>query len=56
MLLKLKEKEVKFVMSNACVQEVKDATKSFNQKVIDARRAIHCKKPGSTCQELMVYN
>ena len=56
MLSNLEEKKVKFVMSNAYVQEVKDATKSFNQKVIDARRAIHCKKPGSTCQELMVYN
>jgi len=43
-------------MCNACVQEIKHTTKSFNQKVIDARRAIHCKKPGLTCQELMVYN
>jgi len=56
MLSNLEEKKVKFIMSNACVQQVKDATKYFNQKAIDARRAIHCKKPGSTCQELLVYN
>ena len=56
MLSTLEEKEVKFIMSNACVQQVKEATKSFNHTILDARRAIHCKKPESTCQELMVYN
>lgn len=56
MLRDLNEKNVKFVMSNSCVQEVKDATETFEHIVIDARRAIHCKKPGSTCQELLIQN
>lgn len=56
MLSNLEENKVKFIMSNAYIDKVKEATKLFNQKAIDARRAIHCKKPGSTCQELLVYN
>jgi len=51
-----KMKNVKFVMSNAKVDFVIDNFKEYNCDDIIARRAIHCKKPGTTTTEVIIYN
>lgn len=49
-------KNIQFVMSNAKVDFVTDTFKDFKCDEIVARRAIHCKKPGSTTTEVLIYN
>jgi DNA adenine methylase len=54
----LSVKGVKFLMSNAAVQSVKDAFPApvYTTTVIEARRAIHSKKPGAKTQEVLIRN
>lgn len=55
-ILSLKERNIKFVLSNSKVDLV---TKTFYECKIDdivARRAINSKKPGSTTTEVIIYN
>lgn len=51
-----KNKNIKFVMSNAKVDLVIDNFKEYNCEDIIARRAINSKKPGSTTTEVIIYN
>lgn len=52
----LNEKKVKFVMSNAKVELVTDNFKDYQIDDIEARRAIHCKEPGSKTMEVIIHN
>ncbi len=47
---------IKFVMSNAKVDLVTDNFKEYDFDDIIARRGINSKNPGSTAQEVIVYN
>lgn len=49
-------KKIKFIMNNANVKIVLDAFKDYQYEEIKARRAIHCKKPGTITTELIIYN
>lgn len=55
-ILKLNEKKIKFVMSNAKVSLVTDTFKDYQSQDILARRAINSKKPESTTTEIIIYN
>lgn len=54
----MKEKNVKFLMSNANVKLVKDAFPSplYTTKIISCRRAIHSKKPNARTNEVLITN
>jgi DNA adenine methylase len=54
----MKEKKVKFLMSNADVQLVKDAFPSptYTTQIICCRRAIHSKEPDSRTNEVLITN
>jgi DNA adenine methylase len=52
----LKDKKIKFVMSNAKVELVENSFKDCSMDDIVARRAINPKNPGSTTTEVIVYN
>ena len=49
---------IKWMMSNAKTKLVLDAFSEYTYEDIEARRAIHCKKPiqnyGTTCEELSI--
>jgi len=51
-----KFKNIKFVMSNAKVDIVTNSFKDYNCHEIVARRAINSKNPGSTTNEVIIYN
>lgn len=53
-----KEKNVKFLMSNADVKLLHDAfpEPAYTTKVISCRRAIHSKKPGLRANEVLITN
>jgi DNA adenine methylase len=51
----LREKKVAFLMSNAKVEIIEEYFKDFQSVVVNAKRAIHCKNPGSMTQELLIY-
>ena len=53
---KVDKKKVKFVLSNSKVDLVTTCFKEFNIEDIQARRAIHSKKPGSTTTEVIISN
>ena len=55
---KMKEKNVKMLMSNADVTLVRDAFQSptFTTKIISCRRAIHSKKPDARTNEVLIMN
>ena len=53
---KIKNLNIKFVMSNARVDLVLDNFKDCNVEDIKARRAINSKKPESKTTEVIVYN
>ena len=55
---KMKEKNVKMLMSNADVKLVKDAFISpiFTTKIISCRRAINSKKPDARTNEVLITN
>ena len=54
--IKLNERNVKFCLSNAKVSMVTESLKDFKIKEIEARRAIHSKKPGSKTVEVIITN
>ena len=54
--IKLAEKNIKFVMSNAKVDLVTDRFKEYHCIEIKARRAINSKNPESTTTEVIIYN
>lgn len=50
-------KKVNFLLSNANVKEVSDAfPEPYVTRVIQCKRAIHSKKPGSTTSEVLIKN
>lgn len=53
---KLKDKKIRFVMSNAKVDLVLDNFKDYKYDEIVARRAINSKKPGSSTIEVIIYD
>jgi DNA adenine methylase len=55
-ILKLNEKNVKFLLSNSKVDLVLKNFKGYNCDDIVARRAINSKKPDSTTMEVLIYN
>jgi len=55
-IIKLNEKKIKFIMSNAKVELVLDYFKNYDCEDIIARRAINSKNPGSTATELIISN
>ena len=52
----LKNKKIKFAMSNAKVDFVMDNFKDCQYEDIVARRAINSKDPSATTMEVIVYN
>lgn len=54
----LEAKDVKFLMSNADVKLVKDAfpPATYPTKIVEARRAIHSKKPETKTKEVLISN
>lgn len=55
-IIKLNERNVKFCLSNSKVTMVTESLKDFKIKEIEARRAIHSKKPGSKTVEVIITN
>lgn len=55
-IINLDMKKIKFVMSNANVDFVKERFKEYKCQEINARRAINSKKPDSVTTELIVGN
>jgi DNA adenine methylase len=55
-IIKLDERKVKFCLSNAKVDLVTDTLKNFKIEEIEARRAIHSKKPDSKTLEVIITN
>ena len=55
-IVRMNERKVKFCLSNAKVDLVTDALKNFNIEEIEARRAIHSKKPDSKTLEVIITN
>ena len=45
-----------FLFSNADVSVVTDAFQGYQKKVVEARRAINSKKPGSRTKEVLIWN
>lgn len=55
-IIKLDEKKIKFLMSNARVDLVINYFKDYQCTNIIARRAINSKKPDATTMEVLIYN
>jgi len=55
-IIKLDERKIKFCLSNAKVDLVTDTLKNFKIEEIEARRAIHSKKPDSKTLEVIITN
>jgi len=53
---KFNNKNIKFVMSNAKVKLVTDYFNNYNIMDIEAKRAIHSKKPNTKTTEVIIYN
>ena len=56
LIKRLDKKSVKWLMSNAKTELVKNAFIEYTCEEIVARRAIHCKKPGTKVMEVMIRN
>lgn len=52
----LKEQNITFIMSNAEVKLVTDAFTDYNTIVVEAKRTINSKNPGSKTNEVIIYN
>lgn len=51
-----KLQDIKFTLSNSCVDLVLETFKDYNCEKIIARRAINSKNPGSKTKEVIIYN
>ena len=54
----LKQNNTKFLMSNSDVDLVKNkfSLLEYTTEIIECKRAINSKKPGSKCNEVLIYN
>ena len=52
---KIRNKGSKFVLNNANVELVNEEFKDFTSEVLETKRAINCKNPGSTTTEIIIY-
>lgn len=55
-IIDLHEKKIKFLMSNSDVNIIKDKFTDFYITKIKVKRQINSKNPGSTVNELLIYN
>jgi len=55
-IIKLNDKNIKFILNNSCVDTVLNKFKNFNIKNITARRAINSKNPASNTKEVIITN
>ena len=55
-ILNLKDKKIKFVLSNSKTDLVLDSFKDYQKEDIIAKRAINSKNPDSKVTELIIYN
>lgn len=52
----LKEKNIKFIMSNSCTKLVEDSFKNYKIEKILCKRTINSKNPEAKTKEVLIYN